>query len=89
LLLQEWLSPSESPILATDADWLTKLQDRLINHGRAVLSVRAQADALNTAIAVIAVTPVQLEYLNVYPKLVSIVRSDGDVRLELELEATV
>ena len=35
-----------------------------------------------------ATVPVQLEYLNVYPRLTSVVRALGSVALHFELEAT-
>jgi hypothetical protein len=89
MLLQEWLSESEAPIHTSGSDWLGKLHERLIRYGRALLSVLPNSEALNAAMAAVVVTPVQLEYLNVYAKLVAVVRGEGEVRIELELEATV
>lgn len=89
LLLQTWLSPADSAICASDADWLAQLHARLASHGRATVAIAlAHGDALNAAMAAIVTVPVQLEYLNVYPRLLSATRRQGEVRLELELEAT-
>ncbi|MDM4769074.1 DEAD/DEAH box helicase [Solimonas sp. SE-A11] len=89
LLLQGVLTPAEPAILGSDADWLTQLHTRLIERGRATLSVDPGSDALNAAMAAIVTVPVQLEYLNVYSKLVSTIRSEGRIHLLLELEAAI
>lgn len=87
LLLQSWLSAPDTPIAADAADWLETVHDRLVRLGRAKVHVR-DASLLATAMGPLVTRPVQLEYLNVYPKLVSIDRLDDGVCLQLELEAT-
>lgn len=87
LLLQSWLSAPDTPIAADAADWLETVHDRLVRLGRATVHVR-DAALLATAMGPLVTRPVQLEYLNVYPKLVSIDRLDDGVCLQLELEAT-
>lgn len=89
LLLSGWLSDDDAPICTGDADWLNQLHARLTIHGRATVAViPGGGDALNVAMGAIVTVPVQLEYLNVYPKLLSVTRHHGEVRLHLELEAT-
>jgi hypothetical protein len=87
LLLQNWLSAPDTPIAADAADWLEALHDRLVRLGRATVQVR-DAALLATVMGPLVTRPVQLEYLNVYPKLVSIARLGDGVFLQLQLEAT-
>ena len=89
LLLSGWLSDDEATVDTSDSDWLDQLHARLTIHGRATVAViPGGGDALNAAMAAIVTVPVQLEYLNVYPKLLSATRRNGEVRLHLELAAT-
>lgn len=89
LLLGGWLSDEDATIRTSDADWLDQLHSRLRIHGRSTVAVLpGGGEALNAAMASIVTVPVQLEYLNVYPKLLSATRHHGEVRLHLELEAT-
>lgn len=88
LLLQDWLSKSDEPIAADAADWLVVLHDRLIRLGRATVRVRADATLLADVMGPLVTQPVQLEYLNVYPKLLSLARFDDEIHLQVELEAT-
>ncbi|MET3653119.1 protein DpdJ [Dyella japonica] len=88
LLLQSWLSELDAPITTDATDWLTTLHDRLVRLGRATVRVRADSEALATVMGPLVTQPVQLEYLNVYPKLVSMTRQDDAIHLQLELEAT-
>lgn len=89
LLLSGWLSADDEPIRTDKSSWIDRLHTRLTTHGRAIVAVApGGSDALNMAMAAIVTVPVQLEYLNVYPKLLSVTRYHGEVRLHLELQAT-
>lgn len=89
LLLQSWLSPEEPAIRTAETDWLAQLHARFVNRGRATVAVAPTGtEALNAVMAAIVTVPVQLEYLNVYPRLLSATREKDEVRLVLELEAT-
>ncbi|MHB1056921.1 MAG: protein DpdJ [Rhodanobacter sp.] len=87
LLLQNWLSTPDTPIAADADDWLAILHDRLIRLGRATVSVRADATILARVMGPLVTRPVQMEYLNVYPKLVSVARQNDEIHLQLKLEA--
>ena len=87
LLLQNWLSVPDTPIAADVVDWLETLHDRLVRLGRATVHV-SDASLLAAVMGPLVTRPVQLEYLNVYPKLVSIARLGDGICLQLELEAT-
>ena len=89
LLLQGFLSPSEPAICGSDADWLAQLHARLVTRGHATVAVEPGGDTLNAAIGAMVTVPVQLEYLNVYARLVSTTRCDGKIHLLLELEAAI
>lgn len=89
MFLQDWLSPPEQPITAAEPEWLERVHRRLVQAGRAAVLLDRHPDAIHAAMSRIAVTPVQLEYLNVYPRLVSLVRGESGIRMDLELEATV
>lgn len=89
LLLQTWLSPADAAIPTSSTDWIEHLHARLIEQGHAIVGVVPRgAESLNAAMAAIVTVPVQLEYLNVYPKLLSATVHQGEVHLHLELEAT-
>ncbi|MCB1031933.1 MAG: hypothetical protein KDA95_11380, partial [Acidimicrobiales bacterium] len=88
LLLQGWLSPPEMPISAESSDWLEQLHDRLVRMGRASVHVPDNSK-LSNVMGPLVTKPVQLEYMNVYPKLGSVNRVGGGVSLQVELEATV
>lgn len=57
--------------------------------GRASVETTPDADLIHRVIRVAAIMPVQLEYLNVYPRLSSVVRTQGTVTMHFELEATL
>lgn len=88
LLLAPWLSESIDPIAADAADLQDQLHQQLRSHGRASVSSRPNPDLIQKVIQLAVIVPVQLEYLNVYPRLTSAVRTQGGVTLHFELEAT-
>lgn len=89
LLLQPWLSPADSVVSTAQVDWLAQLHARLTSWGRATVVVGSNCrDVLNSSMAAIVTMPVQLEYLNVYPKLRAVGRFQGQILIHLELQAT-
>lgn len=88
LLLAPWLSEAVEPIAGEAPDALEELHRRLKGQGQAVVSLPPDAALLNRIMAFGATAPVQLEYLNVYPRLTSVVRGQGTIALHFELEAT-
>lgn len=89
LLLQSFLSQPDTPIRADAQDWLNRLHGRLVALGSAILQVDSEPRVLANAMGLLVTQPVQLEYLNVYPKIASITRDGRAVHLHLELEATI
>lgn len=89
LLLLPWLSKLAEPIIGEAPDALEELHRRLKGLGQAVVSIRPDAALLNRIMAFAATVPVQLEYLNVYPHLTAVVRSQSAINLHFELEATI
>ena len=69
-------------------DALEELHRRLKEQGHAVVSLTPDATLLNRIMAFAATVPVQLEYLNVYPRLIAVERGQGALALHYELEAT-
>jgi len=88
LLLTPWLSEAAERIAGQASDALADLHRRLKDQGRAVVSLPPDAALLNRIMAFAATMPVQLEYLNVYPRLTAVERSQGEIALHFELEAT-
>ena len=88
LLLAKWLSRPDEPLSGSDPDVLALLHAHLVQHGRAVIALAPEPDLLNRIMGAVVTTPVQLEYLNVYPRLTSVVRRKGLIQLHVELEAT-
>ena len=88
LLLTPWLSESAKPIRGEESGAVEELHRQLVSHGQAVISLAPDTALLNQIMAAAATVPVQLEYLNVYPRLTSVVRGQGSIALHFELEAT-
>lgn len=86
LLLGQWLTPRESPIDGTAADWQARLYERLAQTGQATMSLPTAARAqLRQVMATVIVEPIQLEYLNLYVRLAGVERRAGHVEIAFEL----
>ncbi len=88
LLLLPWLSDAVEAVSGEAPGALEELHRRLKEHGQAVVLLPPDAALLNDLMAFAATVPVQLEYLNVYPRLTAVVRGQGTIALHFELEAT-
>lgn len=88
LFLAPWLSKDPDPIEAGSPQMLECLHDQLRRQGRAMVSMSPDPVLIHRVTSLAATVPVQLEYLNVYPRLTSVVRAQGTVALHFELEAT-
>jgi hypothetical protein len=88
LLLAPWLSGATESIDGQASDALEELHRRLKDQGHAVVSLPPDAALLNRIMAFAVTVPVQLEYLNVYPRLAAVERGQGAIALHFELEAT-
>jgi hypothetical protein len=88
LLLAPWLSQPQRPVAADAADLQEQMHQQLTRTGRVIVSANPDPDQIQRVIRLAATVPVQLEYLNVYPRLTSVVRALGIVAIHFELEAT-
>jgi hypothetical protein len=88
LLLTPWLSEAVEPIVGDAPDALEELHRRLKEKGQAAVSLPTITPLLNRIIAFAATVPVQLEYLNVYPRLIGVTRGQGAITLNFQLEAS-
>ena len=88
LLLAPWLSQPQQPLAADAADLQEQLHQQLRQTGQAIVSANPDAEQIQRVICLTATVPIQLEYLNVFPRLTSVVRALGSVALHFELEAT-
>lgn len=88
LFLAPWVSKVTDPIDAGSPQMLELLHDQLRRQGQAIVSMPADPALIHRVTSLAATVPVQLEYLNVYPRLTSVVRAQGAVALHFELEAT-
>lgn len=86
LLLAPWATVPEPPIDAMAADWQAQASERLAQRGRAVLEVPMQQRVrLQELFAWSVSEPVQLEYLNLYPRLSGVRRRGAVYELQFEL----
>jgi hypothetical protein len=88
LLLAPWMSPPQRSLPADAADLQEQLHQQLRQTGQAIVCAEPDPTQIQRVIRLAATVPVQLEYLNVYPRLTSVVRAMGSVALHFELEAT-
>src|SRR5690606_8785319 len=88
LFLAPWVSKATDPIDAGSPQMLELLHDQLRHQGQAIVSMPSDPALIHRITSQAATVPVQLEYLNVYPRLISVVRAQGAVALHFELEAT-
>lgn len=88
LFLAIWVSKETEHIDAASPQMLESLHDQLRRQGQAIVSMPADPALINRVISQAVTVPVQLEYLNVYPRLTSVVRAQAVVALHFELEAT-
>jgi hypothetical protein len=89
LLLRAWLTPHLQPVDATRPDWAAHLHQRLLAAGRCGVAMPPQREILDAVVQEVLTRPVQLEYLNAYPRLASVVRSEGLIELQFELTETM
>jgi hypothetical protein len=88
LFLAPWVSKETAPIDAGSPQMLELLHDQLRRKGQAIVSMPSDQALIHRVTSVAVTIPVQLEYLNVYPRLTAVVRAQGTVALHFELEAT-
>jgi hypothetical protein len=88
LFLAPWVSKEADPVDAGSPQMLELLHDQLRRTGQAIVSMPPDPALIHRVTSAAVTIPVQLEYLNVYPRLTSVVRSQGTVALHFELEAT-
>ena len=88
LFLAPWVSKETDPVDAASPQMLELLHDQLRRQGQAIVSMPPDPAMIHQVISLAATVPVQLEYLNVYPRLTSVIRTQGTVALHFELEAT-
>lgn len=89
LFLAPWVSKETEPIDAASPQMLELLHDQLRRQGQAIVSMSPNPSLIHRVTSLAATVPVQLEYLNVYPRLTSVVRTQGTVAMHYELEATI
>jgi hypothetical protein len=89
LLLSKWLSKPQQPISVNQSDWMDKVHERLKTYGKTNIHLELASDNLSDVIQVLTTMPVQMEYLNVYPRLVAITRSVDSIELSVKLLETL
>jgi hypothetical protein len=86
LLLAPWASVPEAPIDAAAEDWREQASTRLQLQGRAVLAVPIlAAERIREVISWSVAEPVQLEYLNLYPRLSGVQRHESVYEFKFEV----
>jgi hypothetical protein len=88
LFVAPWLSKEAAPIDAASPQMLVLLHDQLRRQGQAIVSMPPDPALIHRVTSSAVTIPIQLEYLNVFPRLTSVVRAQGSVALHFELEAT-
>ena len=89
LVLRQWLTPPDVSINATHDDWLEQVHARLLSVGRASVTLPHDRRVLSQVVQALTTQPVQMEYLNVYPRLLSVARTVESFELRLELVETI
>jgi hypothetical protein len=89
LIVRRWLTPVEEPVSAIGDDWLIQVRARLETRGRANVVLPHDRQILSRVVQALTTEPVQLEYLNVYPRLLSVARTVETIELQLELQETL
>lgn len=85
LLLRRWLTPPDNAVPVAESNWLEQVHTRLRTHGRASVALPHDRLLLTQAMQALTTQPVQMEYLNVYPRLVEVTRTVELIELRLEL----
>ncbi|NNU44775.1 protein DpdJ [Ramlibacter montanisoli] len=89
LVLSRWLTPPDEPVPAAEDNWLGQVHARLRERGRASVALPHDREVLSQVMQALTTQPVQMEYLNVYPRLLSVARTVGSIVLRLELVETL
>jgi hypothetical protein len=89
LILRRWLTVPEDPIRVNGTDWLTQVHARLMARGRTSVTLPHNRNLLSQVVQALTTQPVQMEYLNVYPRLLSVARTVDAIELRLELVETL
>jgi hypothetical protein len=89
LLLSKWLSKPLQPIFVNQSEWVVKVHERLKTFGKTNIHLDIASGNLSEVIQVLTTMPVQMEYLNVYPRLVSITRLVDSIELSVKLLETL
>ena len=89
LVLRQWLTPPDVPIPAAQVNWLGQVHARLLSTGRASVVLPHDRQVLARVMQALTTQPVQMEYLNVYPRLLSVARTIDSIELRLELVETL
>lgn len=89
LVLSRWLTPPDDPVDAAQIDWLGRTHARLRQRGRASVTLPHDRQVLSRVMQALTTQPVQMEYLNVYPRLLSVARAVDSIELRLELVETL
>ena len=89
LVLKQWISKPEVPILVTATDWVERVHERLKNFGKANIQLGYDKPKLSEVIQALTTLPVQMDYLNVYPRLVAVSRRIDSIELSVELLETL
>jgi hypothetical protein len=89
LILRRWLTPPELPVPATQADWLAQVHERLRTRGRASVTLPHDRQLLSQVMQALITQPVQMEYLNVYPRMLAVARTAESIELRLDLVETL
>lgn len=87
LLLEQWLTKRPTPIDPSASDWADRLRDQLISHPGAIVAIPAAkaAELLPLVVATVASEPIQLEYLNVFARLMEVKRHSDRIELTFSI----
>jgi hypothetical protein len=89
LALRRWLTKPRTPVDATAPGWIEQVHEQLKTLGQTGVAIPHNRQRLSQLIEALTTQPVQMEYLNVYPRLRSVTRSPDLIELHLELAETL
>jgi hypothetical protein len=89
LLLRRWITQEDPPVEAAEPGWVERLHEHLRAKGRASVVLPHDRDLLSQVTQALVTQPVQMEYLNVYPRLLSVSRTMDHIELRVDLLETL
>ena len=85
-ILRGVLQPDKPEVNLSDSDWRKKVEDALSNKGEVVLYAdRNDSRKLKTAIGTLSTTPLNIDFMRLYPRVSGAVKTHFGMKVTLQL----